>query len=232
VIKGSFDVVIVAAGTGERFGSDVPKQFLDLGGAPLLAWSIDAFRGHPGAGQVLVVLSRDVVRDPPAWLAAGTRLVEGGPTRGESVRSGVQQVRPDAEVVLVHDGVRPFVSMTLIDRVYESARQAPTIPTLPVTDTVKELDGTGRVVHTVPRARLRLAQTPQGLPASTLRELYAEADTQALRAATDDASLCEGWGIPVRAVEGDPLNLKVTAPGDLEYARWLVERGIVQRPRM
>ncbi len=228
--ESSVDVVIVAAGTGERFGGNVPKQFLDLGGAPLLAWAIDAFRAHPAVGRVVVVLPRAVVQAPPAWLAAGARLVEGGPTRGDSVRGGIRNVRSGAEVVLIHDGVRPFVSAELVDRVYRAASQGPTVPTLPVTDTVKELDGAGRVIHTLARARLRLAQTPQGFPGDMLRELYEDVETAVLRAATDDASLFEGMGIPVQAVEGDPLNLKVTAPGDLEYARWLVERGFVRKP--
>ncbi len=111
-----------------------------------------------------------------------------------------------------------------------TARKGPTVPTLPVTETVKELDAEGRVIHTLTRARLRQAQTPQGFPGDTVRELYGRVDTSELRAATDDASLCEALGIPVQAVEGDPLNLKITAPGDLEYARWLVERGVVTRP--
>lgn len=226
----SVDVVIVAAGTGERFGGRVPKQFLDLGGVPLVAWAVDAFRRHSAVGRVIVVLSSEVVQAPPEWLTAGTRLVEGGPTRGESVRRGIRHVRSAAEVVLVHDGVRPFVSTELIDRVCLAARKGPAVPTIPVADTVKEVDGAARVVRTLARARLRLAQTPQGFPGDTLRELYGAVESETLEAATDDVRLCEIVGIPVRAVEGDPLNLKVTAPEDSDYARWLVERGLVRRP--
>ena len=219
----SVDVVIVAAGGGVRFGGDVPKQFLRLSGRPMVEWSVRAFREQEKVGAIVIVVPRDVSQAPPEWLdALANRLVAGGRSRAESVARGVAATRAAAEVILIHDGVRPFVSPGLIERVTAAARETACVPILPVVDTIKELTGEDTVVRTLDRSRLGRAQTPQGFPAPLIRRLVADPRTADV---TDDVALCEPVGIPVRTVPGDPLNIKITAEADLEYAEWLVRSG-------
>ncbi len=232
--EGGIAAVLVAAGKGERLGRSAPKQFLDLGGLPMLEWSVRAFAGHPRVEDVVVVLPPEAAHAPPGWLAGlvdrrALVLVAGGRTRAESVARGVAAAPPDARILLVHDGARPFASSALIERVLERAASNAVVPVLPVTDTIKRVDADGRVLDTPDRRRLRRAQTPQGFPGPLLRELHAAAGHSA--AITDDALLCEAGGATVVTVEGDPLNLKITGPGDLSYARWLVDTGVIRRPR-
>lgn len=220
--------VIVAAGRGVRFGGAGRKQFLDLGGIPVLEWSLRSFRAHGSIRDLVVVLPPDEVQAPPGWLSGAGRLVVGGATRRESAARGVAAVGRGVDRILVHDGVRPFVSGELIGRVHAACAREPVVPVLPVSDTIKEVRSDGTVVDTPDRRRLRRAQTPQGFPADTLRRLYAAERAEA--AITDDAQLCERQGIAVRTVDGEPRNLKITSPEDLGYARWLVESGLVARP--
>ncbi len=219
--------VIVAGGSGERLGGEIPKQLRDLGGRPILEWSVRAFTDHPEVDVVVVVLPPDLAAEPPAWFPAGVQVVAGGDTRARSVVNGVAaiDVTEDA-VVLVHDGVRPFVSADVISRVIEAAGDGPVIPVVPVTDTLKTVDLEGRVLGSPARDGLRAAQTPQGFRAGLLRALHRESSPDA--GVTDDGVLCERAGIEVRTVPGDAANLKVTTPTDLEYARWLVETGVIQ----
>lgn len=224
--------VLVAAGRGERLGSPTPKQFLDLGGLPLLEWSVRAFHRHPAVDHVVAVVPPGTADRPPGWLAGAARdrgltVIAGGASRAESVARGVAAGPEGPAVLLIHDGVRPFAA-GLIGRVVERARSTPVIPVLRIADTVKRIDAGGRVVETVDRDRLRRAQTPQGFPGDVLRRLHADRDPEA--ALTDDALLCERAGMTVMTVEGDPLNLKITGPRDLAYARWLVDTGVIGRP--
>lgn len=217
--------VIVAAGRGERLAGDVPKQLRDLGGIPILEWSVRAFLTHASIDAVVVVLPPDLEANPPGFLRGRVEVAPGGATRAESVVRGVAAASPETEIVLIHDGVRPFVRSGIITRVCESAATAPTVPVIAVVDTIKRVDPHGRVEETLDRVPLRRAQTPQGFPARLLRELHAGAAAPA--DITDDALLCERAGLCVRAVEGDPMNLKVTATADLTYARWVVECGMI-----
>lgn len=219
--------VVVAGGSGRRFEGEGYKQLADLGGAPVLRWAVEAFAGHPAVGELVVVVPAALAETPPTWLAeAADAVVEGGRTRQESVSRGVAAVSGAPRAILVHDGVRPFVSEELIGRVCAAAVDAPVIPALAVADTVKEVDGEGRIVRTLPRERLRRAQTPQGFPAALLRRLHAGGEA---RGATDDALLCERSGVQVVTVPGEPYNLKITTLEDLEWARWLLDRGEVSR---
>jgi 2-C-methyl-D-erythritol 4-phosphate cytidylyltransferase len=212
----------VAAGSGARFGGKVVKQFLDVGGHPILEWCVRAFRTLEDVGRTVVVVPADVLPEAPGWLCSlADRLVAGGRSRAESVSLGVAATRPEAAVILIHDGVRPFVSAQLVRRVIAAAREMPVVPILPMTDTIKEVEGE-TVTRTVDRSRLGRAQTPQGFPAALLRRLLAESERFEI---TDDVALCEAAGIPVRAVPGDPQNVKITTQADLEYAEWLVGSG-------
>lgn len=222
--------VIVAAGSGRRMGDaagGVRKQYLEVLGEPVLRRAVRAFTEHPRVAEVVVVLPAEDVEAPPAWLAdLPVRLVAGGAERGDSVWNGLQAVAGDAEVVLVHDGARPFVAPEVIDRVLAAAREGGAIAAVRVTDTIKEAGEDGVILSTPDRSRLWQAQTPQGFPLAALREAYRAARREGWRA-TDDAALCERVGIPVRVVEGAPENLKITRPADLLVAEALA-RGLRQ----
>lgn len=216
--------VVVAGGSGRRMGGQVRKQYLEVCGEPILLHALRPFLAHPGIGAVVVVLPPEDAASPPAWLAAlDVRVVAGGEERGDSVWNGVSATPADAPVVLVHDGARPFVGAEVIGRVLEGARTGPVLAALPVTDTLKEVGSDGVVVATPDRARFWQAQTPQGFPRETIVAAHLRARAEGFRA-TDDAALCERYGIPVRVVEGAPENLKVTRPADLAVAEALARR--------
>jgi 2-C-methyl-D-erythritol 4-phosphate cytidylyltransferase len=211
-------VVVVAAGGGSRFGG--LKQFAELGGRSLVDWSVDAARSV--ADGIVLVVPADVAgtRPPTAYGVDGVDVVvAGAPTRAGSVRAGLDAVPDDTEVIVVHDGARPLASAALfrsvVDAVAGGASGA--VPGVPLTDTVKRVDDDGAVVSTVPRHGLVTVQTPQAFRADVLRRAHATGDD-----ATDDAGLVEAQGATVRVVPGDPRNVKVTTPADLDTARALV----------
>ncbi len=220
--------VIVAAGQGSRFGSSERKQYASLGGLPVLEWSIRTFRAHESIRHIVVVLPPEDATEPPAWLIGADRIVEGGDSRAASVARGVDVLPDDVDRILIHDGVRPFASASLIGRVCEAAGRGPVVPVLPLSDTIKEVSGEGLIVGTPDRSRLCRAQTPQGFPGVLFRRLCAEIPAKAN--ITDDAMLCERHGIEVATIEGEPQNLKITSGEDLAFARWLVESGLIRPP--
>jgi 2-C-methyl-D-erythritol 4-phosphate cytidylyltransferase len=204
--------VVVAGGSGERFGA--PKQFAMAGGRPLVEWAVDAARGASD-GVVLVVPAGCGHDDHRHGADA---VVTGGGTRAASVRAGLAAVPPEAEVIVVHDGARPLASPALFRAVVAEVRAgaAAAVPALPVADTLKTaFDGV--VTSTVDRSGLVAVQTPQAFRAEVLRRAHSrEAD------ATDDAGLVEAEGATVRVVPGEARNLKVTTPADLEVVQALV----------
>lgn len=210
--------IVLAGGSGSRFGGEVPKQYLPLAGRRVIDWSIAAAFGVCD-GVVLVAGAAYTGGAEPRVHA----VVEGGSTRSASVRNGLAAVPSDAEVIVVHDGARPLASSDLFLAVIEAVRpdQPATpdalvadaaIPVLPVTDTIKRVDGR-RVVETVDRAPLVAVQTPQAFLAGPLRRAHA-----AGLEGTDDASLIEQLGGTVVVVPGEPHNLKITTAGDLVIA--------------
>jgi len=220
--------VIVAGGRGERLGS--PKQFLPLGGIPLLLWSILSFEAHSEVGEIVVVLPAAAAAEPPQWLKGRSlRCCVGGETRRASAGAGVLSVGSGADFILIHDAARPFLTSGLTDRVLAAAAEVgAALPVVPVSDTIKRVEGR-RVVETADRSRLGRAQTPQAFEAGLIRELHARAAEKGSDA-SDDVALCEAEGHPVAAVEGDPWNLKITTPADLALAEWLVASGRVAVP--
>jgi len=199
---------VVAGGGGRRFGG--PKQFEDLHGRRVLDWSLAAAAAT--CNGVVAVVPADRLGDAPPGAVAG------GPTRSASVRAGLAAVPDDAEIVVVHDAARPLAGAELFHRTVAAVRAGAdaAVPGVPVTDTVKRVEG-GRVVETVDRSRLVAVQTPQAFRAAMLRRAHAGAHE-----ATDDAGLVEGLGGTVVVVEGDPRNLKLTSPDDLVVARALL----------
>ena len=209
--------IVVAGGSGSRFGQSVPKQFLDLGGLRVIDWALAS--AGSACDDVVVVLPRSYMH---ATLTPGVSAVAGGATRSESVRAGLAAVSDDAEVIVVHDAARPLADPALFDRVIGAVRDGAdaAVPGVPVPDTIKRVDpASGVVVETLPRATLRAIQTPQAFAAEMLRRAHADGGD-----ATDDAALVEAVGGRVVVVEGDPGNLKVTGPDDLVRAEDLLTR--------
>lgn len=218
--------VLVAAGTGERLGLDRPKAFAGLGGRPLLAESLDRLDRCSWIDAI-------VVAAPPGWeepaillseeLAASkvVSCVTGGATRADSVRAALDDVGPQALVVLVHDAARPFVSDEVVGRLLGPLAEGyeGVVPALSVPDTLKRIHG-DVVVETVTREGLVRVQTPQAFLAPALRHAF-EGDVSA---ATDCASLVERDGGRIAVVEGDPRLFKVTTRADLDLAEALVAR--------
>lgn len=210
-------VIIVAAGRGRRFGGPLPKQYLTLGGQPIVRRSLAAFAGHPRVDAIQPVIDM-VDADTFAEACAGIPFrspVAGADTRQGSVRAGLAALADMApDIVLIHDAARPNVEARLIDRVLDALADVPgVIPALAVVDTLKRADATGAVQGTVPRDGLWRAQTPQGFRYGEIRRAH---ETFAGREMTDDASLLEAAGSAVRVVAGDERNIKVTTPEDLE----------------
>jgi 2-C-methyl-D-erythritol 4-phosphate cytidylyltransferase len=213
-------VVIVAGGSGTRAdtGDGELKQFRWVAGKPMLLHSVQSFMARPDVVSVVCVLPRRYAGDPPPWLFQcdldRLSMSVGGRTRGESVANGLDDLPDEAEIVLVHDAARPLVGDETIDRVIESVRAGTSaIAALPVVDTLKQVDATGMIVHTIDRAALWRAQTPQGFPRAVIVDVHRRARADHVTA-TDDASLCERYGIPVRVVRGSERALKVTVAGD------------------
>jgi 2-C-methyl-D-erythritol 4-phosphate cytidylyltransferase/2-C-methyl-D-erythritol 2,4-cyclodiphosphate synthase len=209
--------VIVAAGAGARLPGAIPKPFLMLGGRTVLDRTIDVFQRCDAVSRIVVVVAPAHV-EAAGPLASGkvTAVVAGGAARRASVAAGLAAL-PDAEWIVVHDGVRPFASGTLIERVLQAARRTGAATAgLPVTDTLKHVDG-HRVLRTISRATLWAVQTPQAFRASLLRDAHAR--VPAAEPVTDDAELVERVGGEVLVVPGDAGNVKITTAEDLRTAR-------------
>ncbi len=217
--------IIVAGGGGKRMGGDLPKQFLPLAGRSLLDRTLSAFTASPRVDGVVLALPPgfpDEGKEPYRFLKKILAVVEGGPQRHDSVRNALAAVPAEAEVILVHDAVRPFVSEGLLERCVELAREhGAVVPVVPVRDTVKQWDREGKTLRTQDRSELMLAQTPQGFRAGILRDAYRRAEEEG-RQGTDDASLVEGAGYPVIPVPGEEENIKITIPEDLRMAEGLL----------
>lgn len=213
-------VIIVAGGKGLRMGSDIPKQFLPVGGRPVLMRTIDRFREYSSQTDIILVLPesqqdywqelcRDYSFDTPY------RLASGGRTRFHSVRNGLALIPDEARGVAgVHDGVRPFPAVSVIARCHEAARRSgAAIPVVPVTDTLRHV-----TEGTVSRGDYRLVQTPQMFDIPLLKRAYRQEYTDDF---TDDASVVEALGHDIELVEGNRENIKITTPWDMVVAESL-----------
>ena len=224
-------VIIVAGGKGLRMGSDIPKQFLPIGGKPVLMRTLERFREYDADLQIILVL-------PEAQQAYCT-LANGGQTRFHSVQNGLAKVPNDAEgVVGVHDGVRPFPSIEVIRNCYETARTAKAvIPVIPVVETLRHISSNGQTrtdtdkkeslshevrcqkeSRTVPRDEYRLVQTPQTFDIQLLKAANRQPYNDGF---TDDASVVESYGHQITLVEGNRENIKITTPYDLRIGEVL-----------
>ena len=218
-------VVVVAGGESSRTAGTELKQFRWVAGKPTLLHSVQTFMARPDVVTVVVVLPRAYVADPPPWIfqcdIERLMLSVGGRTRTESVANGLEDLPDEARVVLIHDAARPLVDDATIDRVVVTTRSgACAIAALPVVDTLKEVDASGRIVRTVERAGLWRAQTPQGFPRDVIVRAHRDARASHV-SATDDAALCERLGIPVSVVRGSERAMKITEEPDFARAEAL-----------
>lgn len=206
--------IVVAAGTGQRFGGEVPKQFLPLGGRRVLDWAVAGARAATDGVVVVVGAAAD-----PGTVDADA-VVLGGAERSDSVRAGLEALPPDCDIVVVHDGARPLADPALYRAVVAAVRAGAdgAIPGTAVTDTIKAVRD-GVVVDTPDRDSLVAVQTPQAFRVDALRRAH-DGGGQA----TDDAALVEARGGRVVVVAGDPDNLKITQPADLARAEAVVAR--------
>jgi 2-C-methyl-D-erythritol 4-phosphate cytidylyltransferase / 2-C-methyl-D-erythritol 2,4-cyclodiphosphate synthase len=213
--------VIVAAGAGLRAGGERPKQYQAIGGKPVLRHAIEAFLRHPGIGQVQVVIGEDhrALYDEAVGQLSLPRPVTGGATRQLSVARGLEALRGSRpDLVLIHDGARPFVSASVISHVIAHLdRHCAVIPALPVTDTLKRAQG-NVVAETVDRTGLWAVQTPQGFRFDAIVQAHRRAGEAAGQGFSDDASIAEWAGIEVALIPGSPDNTKVTSAGDVAAA--------------
>jgi 2-C-methyl-D-erythritol 4-phosphate cytidylyltransferase len=213
-------VIIVAGGKGLRMGSDIPKQFLPIGGKPVLMRTLERFREYSADLQIILVLPE---AQQDYWQELCNRydfqikylLANGGQTRFHSVQNGLALIPDDAEgVVGVHDGVRPFPNIEVIRRCYETAREKKAvIPVIPVVETVRHLEGENS--KTVPRNDYRLVQTPQVFDIQLLKAANRQPYNDGF---TDDASVVESYGHQITLVEGNRENIKITTPYDITIA--------------
>lgn len=214
--------IVVAGGSGLRMGSGIPKQFIELSGKPVLMHSIKAFSRYCNGMDIVAVIP---ARQVDYWkelcieyrFTVKHQIVEGGHTRFHSVKNGLAYL-PDSGLVAVHDGVRPLIDHATIDRcMREAAVCGSAVPVMEVIDSVREISDNGSRV--IDRSKLRLVQTPQVFDLAKLKAAY---NREYQPEFTDDASVFECSGHSIRLVAGSSRNIKITTPGDLTVAQWLI----------
>ena len=224
--------VVVAAGEGLRIGGNIPKPYLPLVGRAMLLRTLDRVFGARNIEKVVLVIAASELSRCEGMLqgdsALGQRpwvLQNGGATRQQSVKTGLEKIDGDTDIVVIHDAARPFVSPALIERCIESAdRNGAVVAGLPARDTIKIVSNDHRVLSTPDRKALWKIQTPQAFR----RKLIVEAHDKAVRegfTATDDAMLVERMGMPVWVIDGEKTNLKITMPEDLWLAEAMIREG-------
>ena len=217
-------VIIVAGGSGSRMQSSLPKQFMILGGEPVVVRTINTFaEALPGA-EIVVVLPKEHIA---LWknLAARFdvavhRCVEGGKERFDSVKAGIEALSPEVEYVAIHDGVRALVTKRLIiSTMLEVEKYEAVIPVVDAVDSYRVVEGESNEV--IPRSKLRIVQTPQVFRSDILRRAYQQPYDSRF---TDDATVVESLGIKITLIEGERSNIKLTTPEDMIYAEAMIEK--------
>lgn len=225
--------IIPAAGSGVRMGTDRAKQFLDLDGKPILAMTLEKFQACPSIDIIILVVPSDDVEYCQReiigryHLTKVKKVIAGGERRQDSVRLGIEASGGHYGLVLIHDGVRPLIPPTLIERIMAAAKEHRAVITaLPAKETVKEIDEKGQVIKTYDRRKIRLVQTPQVFRYGDILMAHRRAVQEGWREATDDALLAEKVGISVKVIEGSENNIKVTTTHDLELVRFLMGKDL------
>lgn len=210
--------IIVAAGSGSRFKSDIPKQFLEINGKPVIVHTIERFQAAPSVDAIVLVLAADQSLDTSEFSKV-SKVIAGGTTRAESVRNGIDGAE-DAEIVAVHDGARPLVTIDEIERTIAKAKETGAACLVaPVTDTIKSVRG-DEIADTLDRTKLRRALTPQVFRSEVLTKAFDGIDLS--ESVTDECYLVEKLGYPIAIIEGSSRNIKITHPEDLILAEALL----------
>lgn len=225
--------ILPAAGLGTRMASPAPKQFLSLGGIPILIHSLRAFAAVPRITQIVVAVRKtemERLNDQVSeyGFEGRVKVVEGGDNRQESVANALAAIEAEPDdIVLVHDAVRPLIDAATIDRTIDAvAQHGAAIVGMPAVDTIKQVERTAHgaiITSTIPREFIVLAQTPQGFRFGLLQRAFAEAIADGF-VGTDEASVIERAGHPVAVVPGSQVNLKITQAGDLELAEFYLRQ--------
>lgn len=211
--------IIVAAGTGSRFGSNIPKQFIDLAGKPVIEHTLERFQNAESIDSIVLVLASDQIEGRTFEFSKLVNVVAGGATRAESVLNGLNAAG-EADVVAVHDGARPFVSTDEIDRTVARAKEMGAACLVArVTDTIKTIRA-GEIAATLDRDKLRRALTPQAFRTDVLRRAFELGDLS--EEVTDECYLVEKLGHPIALVEGSERNIKITNADDLRLAEVII----------
>ena len=223
--------VIPAAGSGTRMGLKKAKQFVELYGKPLLAITLNCFQECELVDGIVVVVPEDDMEYcineivNKYKLTKVLKVIAGGKRRQDSVRKGVEAIANSCKWVLIHDGARPLVSSMLISRVIKATKDSRAVITgLPIKESVKEVNGQGRVLRSVNRSNLWLIQTPQIFMYEDIHQAHQNAIKYGWQGATDDAFLIEKMEIPITIIEGQEDNIKVTTPEDLKLAQSLISK--------
>jgi 2-C-methyl-D-erythritol 4-phosphate cytidylyltransferase len=228
---GQITAILPAAGLGTRMGHETPKQFLELEGVPIVILSLRRIASCPLISSIVVATRAEEIerldsRIRQEKFQQPIRVVKGGDSRQASVSEALRQIPADTELVVVHDAVRPFVTVEQITRVIDEARRCKAaILGIPAMDTVKEVkraslpEDVALITATVPRERVVLAQTPQVFETRLLKEAFAGAEEDGVNA-SDEAGLVERIGHEVHVVHGSERNIKITKPADMELARF------------
>lgn len=217
-------VIVPAAGSGSRFGGEIPKQFQPLAGKPIVQHVIERFLAHPDVRRVIVPVTEELLSSISQSSSDRIHFVAGGKTRQQSVIRAFRAADDIFDIVAVHDAVRPFFADSTFRAVLDAAeRTGAAIPVMPLADTVHTTRGDS-IDLTLDRSALVAAQTPQCFRFEVLREVLERAERDG-EEATDEAGLAARYGFEVKTVPGDPLNFKITRPDDLAlaeavYARW------------
>ena len=229
--------IIPAGGSGRRMGSGIQKQYLLLGGIPVLVHTLRVFQSSPVVDEIFLVVSEGDIPEVRNAIVGRYNLfkvsliVAGGAERQDSVRNALAHLREEHGIVLVHDGVRSFVSGELIQRVVAVAEADGAVAVgVRVKDSVKEVNSAGWVIKTVTREGLWLTQTPQAFRKPLILAAYERAAADGF-CGTDDASLVERMGVPVRMIPGDYDNIKVTTPEDLTLGEAIIRRFLPEKVR-
>ncbi len=214
--------IIVAAGKGSRMGTEIPKQYLTIGGKTILDTTLYKFEKSNVVDEIVLIVNKedlDFVKSEIADIYNKITCVEaGGSSRTESVYEGIKAVNKSCDIVLIHDGVRPFVSYNLINSCVDGAfNYRACIPVTDVVDTVKEISEDGFVINTLNRSSIKTVQTPQAFEYALINDCYNKAITEDAEF-TDDASIVEYYGYQVKTIEGLTRNIKITTPQDLRIA--------------
>ena len=210
-----FSIIITAGGTSSRYGK-TNKLLEKINGKTVIEHTVSKFTGFVNVREIIIPANVSIINElKQIFSQPKIKIIEGGATRQESVYKGLQEVNCD--YVLIHDGARPLISSDIIQKCFLETSEKNAISVMTkTTDTIKEVDGNGKIIRTIDRSKLYNTQTPQGFKTSVIKEVHEKLKTENF---TDDCSMLEELGIPVFIVEGEYTNIKITTKSDLDFAK-------------